>query len=299
MAILPFWVYAALHLYFAAAALAQATTTSTSPSTTTSATPSCTASPIATICDYPSPGSEFAVASDGRASCWNYCNAHQPCDFVIFVAGNPNTGTGTCWLYPGKTFDAKAGSTDCRNPSMFVYGKPECAGGTPTSSGDCAATASPSAIAEVCGYPTPGDCFYGCYASGSASNCLSLCAKADSCSYAVFNPRTESLSPHSSGTCWVYPNGTYNAQSATPCKGKPEQYVYNNVCPKPSSSSSSSSSAPSSPATSPAGTGVAGAAGSQQTGGQQNANSNSAPGSFLPYSSFAIGMTVLIWHGLR
>lgn len=56
---------------------------------------SCTANLITTLCDYKEPGSAFAVASSGKAMCWEYCNEHQPCNFVIFVAGNPYTGTGT------------------------------------------------------------------------------------------------------------------------------------------------------------------------------------------------------------
>jgi hypothetical protein len=225
---------AAISILRAPAILAQASHT-TVVSATTSATPTCTASLITSLCDYPSPGPEFAVAIESRASCWSYCSAHPPCDFVIFSAGNPSTGTGTCWLYPGKTFDASAGSSNCGNPSLSVYNKPVCVGGSPTS-GACAATASPSAVASVCGYPPPDDCFETCVASTSASSCLSQCAKAESCSYVVFNPRNPSNSPYASGTCWMYRNGTYDAGSVTTCSGKPEQFVYHNVCPKPTPS---------------------------------------------------------------
>lgn len=221
------WAFA---LSCAPAVFAQATTTTDASATTTSPEPSCTASLVTTLCDYPDP--ELAVASSGKEHCWGYCNKNQPCDFVIFRQGNPYTGTGTCWLYPGKTFDASAGSTSgCSNPYLSVYSKPTCSGGSPTTGG-CAATASPSAVAEVCNYPAPEDCFYTCYASSGAGNCLDICAKADSCAYAVFNPRTESLSPYSSGTCWVYTNGTFDPSAATTCSGKTEQYVYNNACPK-------------------------------------------------------------------
>ncbi|EHK20437.1 uncharacterized protein TRIVIDRAFT_209620 [Trichoderma virens Gv29-8] len=238
MKIIPFWVPVALIRFLPV--LAQTTPTPSSPA------PSCKASLVASLCSYPTPGLDFAVASDSRASCWDYCNAHPPCNFVIFAAGNPLTGTGTCWLYPGESFDVSAGSSDCANPYLSVYGQPVCPGsGTPTS-GNCAATATPTAVASVCGYPTPPDnCFSTCTASEGASDCLSQCAKADSCSYIVFNPHNPDNSPYSLGTCWMYPSGSYDAGAATTCSGPPEQFVYNNVCPKPSpSSSSASSSAP-------------------------------------------------------
>ncbi|KAL7958025.1 hypothetical protein V8C34DRAFT_284112 [Trichoderma compactum] len=236
MKITPFW--ASIALLRVLPVLAATTPTPTS----TSAASTCTASLVASLCDYPEPGPDFAVASDGRAFCWEYCNAHPPCSFVIFAEGNPYTGTGTCWLYPGENFDASAGSSDCGNPYLSVYGEPVCNGkGTPTSgSSGCAATATPSAIASVCGYPTPDDdCFSSCSASGGATDCLSQCAKADSCSYVVFNPHNPDNSPYASGTCWMYSNGTYDAGAATTCKGAPEQFVYKNPCPKPSHSSSS------------------------------------------------------------
>ncbi|EHK47255.1 uncharacterized protein TrAtP1_010087 [Trichoderma atroviride] len=235
MKMTPFW--ASIALLRVLPVLAQTTTTPTP--TATSAAPSCTASLVTSLCSYPTPGPDFAVASAGKASCWNYCNAHPPCSFVIFAAGNPYTGTGTCWVYPGESFDASAGSSDCANPYLSVYDQPVCRGGTPTS-GDCAATASPSAVASVCGYPTPpDDCFSTCSASEGASDCLSQCAKADSCSYVVFNPHNPDNSPYASGSCWMYSNGTYDAGAATTCSGPPEQFVYKNACPKPSPSSSS------------------------------------------------------------
>ncbi|KFZ00682.1 hypothetical protein V500_00968 [Pseudogymnoascus sp. VKM F-4518 (FW-2643)] len=251
MSTTPFWVSIALWVPQALAVLAESSATSAA------AAPSCTASLITSLCDYPSAGPEFSVASDGRPHCWGYCNDHPPCDFVIFAAGNPYTGTGSCLLYPGKTFDASKGSTDCGNPYLSVYSKPVCAGGSATTTaGACAATASPSAIASVCGYPTPGDCWDSCTASSGATNCLSQCAEADSCSYVVFNPHNPSNTPYSSGSCWMYPNGTFNAGSATPCSGSPEQFVYNNLCPKPSPSSSSLSSSGTARSS---GTGTAGA----------------------------------------
>ncbi|KAJ5195308.1 uncharacterized protein N7498_008746 [Penicillium cinerascens] len=236
----PFWASIALLVPRALATSPTSTSTST---TSTSAAPSCTASLIAKLCNYPEPQDDFAVASSGTADCWDYCNANPPCSFVIFVAGNPYTGTGTCWLYPGENYDASQGSSNCGNPYLSVFNKPVCSGGSATTtSGACAATATPSAITSVCGYPAPSDSFDNCYASSGASNCLSICAEADACSYAVFNTHNDDNSQYSSGTCWVYPNGTFNAASATTCSGDPYQFVYNNVCPKPSSSSSSLSS---------------------------------------------------------
>ncbi|CAL5867576.1 uncharacterized protein PFLUO_LOCUS1795 [Penicillium psychrofluorescens] len=229
----PFWASIAL-------LVPRALAISATPTTSTTTAPSCTASLITKLCSYPEPGDDFAVASGGTADCWDYCNANPPCSFVIFNAGNPYTGTGTCWLYPGETYNAAEGSSSCGNPNLSVYGKPVCSGGSATStSAACAATATPSAIASVCGYPPPSDCFDTCAASTGASNCLSICAKADSCSYVVFNPHNDDNSPYAPGTCWVYPNGTFNAASATTCSGDPEQFVYKNVCPKPSPSSAS------------------------------------------------------------
>lgn len=241
MKITPVWASIAL---FAPHALAiSATVTTSASATSTSTAPTCTASLIDTLCDYPEPDIAFAVAEDSRASCWDYCNDHQPCSFVIFYPQNPYLGDGSCWLYPGESYNASAASTDCSNPFLEVYNTPVCTGtATTTTTGGCAATATPTPIASVCDYPAPADdCWDDCYASSGAPNCLSLCAEADSCSYVVFNPRGGSTSPYASGTCWVYADGSYNASAAGTCSGDAEQFVYNNVCPKPSSSLSSSS----------------------------------------------------------
>lgn len=301
MKITPFW--ALIALTHAPAVLAQQYP---EPSPEVS---DCTASLLTTLCDYKSPGPEFAVASSGKAHCWEYCNDHQPCDFVIFVAGNPYTGTGTCWLYPGETFDESAGITGC--DYLSVYGKPDCgdADATPTA-GACEATASPSAVATVCGYPTPDDpCFYDCTASTSSSNCLSQCVEADSCSYAVFNPHNTSNSPHASGTCWIYPSGTFDPEQAQTCSGAPEQFVYENPCPKPpkpssSSPSSPSASSPSSSDSSPSPTGsgsprgaVAEAAMDDEDASDDDSN-GSAPMGVLLGGPLALGLAVLMWQGL-
>lgn len=288
----PFWVSIALLVPQALAALTESTTISATPTTSTATAPSCTASLITNLCDYPEPGPDFAVASDGRAFCWDYCNANPPCNFVIFVAGNPYTGTGTCWVYPGETFDASKGSSNCGNPYLSVYNKPVCAGGsTTTTTGACAATATPSAIASVCGYPTPpGNCWDDCTASTGAVDCLSQCAKAESCSYVVFNAANPDNSPYAPGSCWMYPNGTYNAGSATACSGAPKQFVYNNVCPK----SSPSSSALLSFATErSSGNGTAG-----NSTGSTTSSKNSAPASLSLANPLAIGVAILIWQAL-
>jgi hypothetical protein len=281
---------ASIALFHAPTVLAQSTGTLVASTPSTSATPSCTASLIASLCEYPSPGPEFAVASESRASCWVYCNAHQPCDFVIFAAGNPNTGTGTCWVYPGKSFDASAGNSNCGKPGLSVYSKPVCAGGSPTS-GACAATSSPSAVASVCGYPPPGNCFEGCVASESASSCLSQCAKSASCSYTVFNPRNPSNSPFASGTCWIYTNGTYNAGNVTTCTGAPEQFVYNNACPKPSPSTSSSLAPSATPTTN-------GTEDLSATTGSTTSSKNLAASGLPIPNSLAVGIVVSMWHML-
>ena len=265
--------------------------TTSATATTTSAAPSCKASLITKLCNYPEPGSNFAVASDGKASCWEYCNSHQPCSFVIFAAGNPYTGTGTCWLYPSETFDATKGDSDCGNPYLSVYGKPVCSTSNPTSSGACAATATPSAIASVCGYPTPpDDCFNSCSASEGASDCLSQCAKADSCSYVVFNPHNSDSSPYAPGTCWIYPNGTYNPASTTHCKGHPNQFVYENKCPKHTQTTSSHVASTTSP---PRSTDSA-SADADTTGDGENLAAARLPGGF----QLAIGVAAFILQAL-
>ncbi|CAG9955294.1 unnamed protein product [Clonostachys rosea f. rosea IK726] len=293
-----FWVSAALSLI--PAAFAQSTVTSAASSTTTSAAPSCTASLITKLCDYKDP--VIAAAIESKDSCLAYCDSHQPCSFAIFAAGNPYTGTGTCWIYPGESYDASAGtSTGCSNPYLSVYDKPVCAG-TPTSTaGACAATASPSAVASICGYSPPDTCSSTCVASSGATHCLSACAEADACTYAVFNPRNSKNSPYLSGTCWIYTSGTYDAGNATTCSGAPEQYVYTNPCPKPppSSSSSASSSATASASGSgtasgtPSGTGAASATQDSATD-KENSAAN-----VVPLTNFlALGLAVLVWQGL-
>ncbi|KAJ5359368.1 uncharacterized protein N7496_011781 [Penicillium cataractarum] len=266
---------------------------------------------MALLCDYPEPGADFEVAIESRASCWDYCNAHPPCNFVIFAAGNPTLGTGTCWLYPGETFDASKGSSNCSNPTLSVYNEPVYSGGSATTtSGASTATATPSAIASVCGYPAPSDCFYDCVASTGASSCLSECAKADSCSYVVFNAENSSDSPYASGTCWIYANGTFNAASATTCTGSPDQFVYNNLCPKPSTSSSSGSSSATGHSggtgttgtTSGSATSAATSSNGTETAGSTTAstttNKNSAPSGLSLPSPWAAGVAMLIWQAL-
>lgn len=262
-----------------------------SSTTTTSAAPSCTASLVTTLCDYPSPGSEFAVAEDSVNSCWAYCDSHPPCNFVIFSAGNPTMGSGTCWLYPGQSFDTNAGTAGCS--ALSVYDKPSCAGSATTTSGasSCTATASPSAIAEVCGYPTPPDnCFDSCTTSTGAADCLSQCAESG-CSFVVFNPHNDANSQYASGTCWIYPNGTYDASAGTACTGTVEQYVYENKCPKPSSSASAAQGSITGSVT----TGVGGDAGPIGTPSATGTNSESAAGiRYARAAGLAVGLPLLL-----
>ncbi|KAK7223939.1 hypothetical protein V2G26_011942 [Clonostachys chloroleuca] len=283
-----FWASAALSLI--PAAFAQSTVTSAASSTTTSA-PSCTASLITKLCDYKDP--VIAAAIESKDACLAYCDSHQPCSFAIFAAGNPYTGTGTCWVYPGESYDASAGtSTGCSNPYLSVYDKPVCAG-TPTSTaGSCAATASPSAVASICGYSPPDTCFSTCVASSGATHCLSACAEADACTYAVFNPHNSKNSPYLSGTCWIYTSGTYDAGNATTCSGAPEQYVYTNPCPKPSLSSSSASSATASASGSETASGTGAASATQDSATDKE---NSAAKVVSLTNSVALGLAMLLW----
>lgn len=300
MNVTPFWVSVNLLSLCALAVSAESVVVSSTSTTSTATAPSCTSSLIASLCSYPEPGPNFAVASDSRASCWDYCNAHPPCNFVIFLAGNPTTGTGTCWLYPGQNFEAAEGSSDCANPSLSVYSQPVCAGGNATTTtGVCAATATPSAIASVCGYPAPSDCFDDCSASTNASDCLSQCAKADSCSYVVFNPHNPDNSPYASGSCWMYPNGTFNAKSATACTSNPEQFAYNNSCPKPSASSPSLSSSAMGHSIGSTTTAVNSSNGTAAaSSSMESTTKHSASLRLSPTNMWTIGLAIFIWQAL-
>ncbi|KAF3018869.1 hypothetical protein E8E14_008240 [Neopestalotiopsis sp. 37M] len=265
---------AAVGLLQVQAVLAQTTTgtpSTTTSATTTSAEATCTASLITKLCDYEDPGI-WAVAEDSVAHCWEYCNNNPPCSFVIFYPGNPTTGSGTCWLYPGEDYDESLGSTSgCSSPYLQVYDKPTCTGGSTTTAA-CAATETPTAVAEVCDYPTPDDnCFSSCSASLGAVNCLSQCVEADACEYVVFNPNNDDNDPYASGSCWMYDSGSYNASAASICSGDPEQYVYENPCPKPSSSSATTASTATATGTDGTGTGTAVAAQSAASGTQTSA----------------------------
>jgi hypothetical protein len=170
--------------------------------------------------------------------------------------------------------------------------------GTPTLGG-CESTASPSAIAEVCGYPTPDDdCFYSCAASSGAADCLSQCAD-DNCAYAVFKVGSEGGSPYASGTCWKYPNGTYDASKAGRCSGSPEQFVYNNTCPRapvssPSSSSVSESGAKPIPTTVSTKNATAEEVTKVKTSGSERATAKSV----VLSASLTVGISFLIWWSL-
>lgn len=281
----PLWASLALYTPFALAqGLRQATGGAPAPtSTTTSTAPTstCTASLLTTLCDYPAPAPGTAVAASSKETCWEYCNAHQPCAFVVFARGNPTTGSGTCWLYPGEAFDASKGSTGC--DYLDVYDKPVCEGDASPTSGACAATATPSAVAEVCGYPEPEDkCFSSCAASEGAAECLSQCAESD-CAYAIFYTGEDGGSQYGSGTCWRYPDGTFDKSKAGTCTGKTEQYVYENKCPKKavasvSGATSASASASSSTSTSAAETGTAGSDAAKTDAANQGKDSTGESG---------------------
>lgn len=95
----------------------------------------------------------------------------------------------------------------------------------------------------------------------------------------------------------MYPRGAFRAGDAAECTGEPEQFVYDNKCPKPSSSSTASaseSSSSSSATDGSSGTGiVADAAVSTPTG------ENSASGLlFTGMNILAIGVAVCIWRAI-
>ncbi|ATY65781.1 hypothetical protein A9K55_001517 [Cordyceps militaris] len=209
--------------------------------TSTGSAPSCTASLITTLCDYPSPG-PYSAAIENKESCWRYCQEHGPCNFVIFAASGSPWGGGTCWTYPGLVFDASKGQpgSSCSFAYLSVFDKPTCTGVAPGPAdrvpSECsAAVATPSARAAVCGYPTPpDDCRSSCTASGGVSDCIAQCAlrAEEACTYAVFNPSDPAYLANSPGSCWMYPAGAYDAALGKTCSGDtPEQYVYDNPCP--------------------------------------------------------------------
>lgn len=275
--------------------------------TTTSNPQTCSAPLITRLCEYKEPDVEFAVAED-TPGCWEYCHNNPPCDFAIFKVGNPYTGQGTCWLYPGEQFDPSQGKADgCGDKLVYVYGKPQCSGGsgsgntsgggkpTPTSEYTCAATESPSAIASICGYPEPGgNCFDGCVASSGASDCLSICAKSESCDVVIFNPHNPDDSPYSDGSCWKLPK--YDPKLSKTCKGKPEQFVYENKCPKPphppSATKTSGSKATNAPGSS-GGSGGSNSGGSGNAGasGSAGATASGKPGAVTNNQSMASGLS--------
>lgn len=86
---------------------------------------------------------------------------------------------------------------------------------------------------SVCGYGPPDGCFEGCAASEGTSDFPSQCAKAESCSYVLFIPHNPSSSEYAWGTCWVYPNGTDDAEAGPPvaatlsslCSLRPSRYT--------------------------------------------------------------------------
>ncbi|KAH7028027.1 uncharacterized protein B0I36DRAFT_246458 [Microdochium trichocladiopsis] len=292
------------------------------PSTTTTSASSCTAPLIAELCDYPPPENAgyFAIAASGPSTCWEHCAKNAPCNFSVFLLNNPYTGTGTCWMYPGQSYNPAAGQADgCTRKSLSVYGQPTCSdpeqpiGGTNTAPPACAATASPSPVAKICDYPPPPDgCFNSCAASASSAACLSQCAQSDSCAFAIFNPGNEPLDPNYSGNCWMYPEGAvFDPKLAGTCKGdKPEQYVYQNTCPKivkPSPSSSSEgggggAAGGASPTPGPSGTGgdvsggAAAAAGASSAPAPEKAAANGLAQASA--GSVVLGAALLLWQAL-
>ena len=92
----------------------------------------------------------------------------------------------------------------------------------------------------------------------------------------------------------MYSNGTFDAGSASECSGDPEQFVYENPCPKPSASASSSSSPSSSSATDGSGdTAVAASAAESSPTGE---NSASRGFSITGMNILAMAVAVLVWR---
>ncbi|KAJ6781193.1 hypothetical protein PWT90_05970 [Aphanocladium album] len=283
----------------------------------------CTANLLATLCDYPSSGSAFNVASGSPEHCWRYCYEHGQCNFAVFVKQNPFADTGgSCSIYPGRVFDKTLGEdgATCSHPLTYVYDAPKCEGVPTPSDGVpsacAAAVGTPSAVAEVCNYPAPSKtCFSECALASGASHCLSMCAKAEKCSYVVFYANNEAQSPFASGNCWMYPEGSYDSAKAGKCDGKPNQFVYKNTCPPPPPKSTSTDSSPSATATGGGGSG-GGSSGSKSEDGSSQGTAtksagasgtgaasatktpNAAPTALAVNGGLAMGAALLLFNGI-
>jgi cobalamin biosynthesis Mg chelatase CobN len=101
----------------------------------------------------------------------------------------------------------------------------------------------------------------------------------------------------------MYPDGTYDATKAGTCSGAPEQFVYENPCPKPKPSSSSSpegsasgSGDASGDASQPSasGSGTDDAKSEQVSADQAAATSITKSEGAAPSSGFSVGVLLLV-----
>lgn len=96
----------------------------------------------------------------------------------------------------------------------------------------------------------------------------------------------------------MYSNGTFDAGSASECSGDPEQFVYENPCPKPSAAASASASSSSSPSSSSAtdGSGDTAVAASAAESSPTGENSASRGFSITGMHILAMAVAVLVWQ---
>ncbi|KAH7303174.1 hypothetical protein B0I35DRAFT_447084 [Stachybotrys elegans] len=231
-------------------ASAGSSTTSSRSSTTSSASPTtssavstapaerhCQAELLAERCMYDMPDQEDLIVSDFDF-CMAYCHRSSDCNYFIWTGDMTLSGVHQCWLYPGEEYDERSGSIG--SCGEFVYDKPHTCEGYPAED-YCAVPADLDelVIADmVCGYPAPDDCGDNCQVTTDARKCLDLCADADECNYAVFNPSSASGLLEDSGDCWIYSNGTYDNTLVEMCGSNISQYIFKNPCitlPDPSS----------------------------------------------------------------
>ncbi|KAF3929214.1 hypothetical protein AA313_de0204069 [Arthrobotrys entomopaga] len=215
-------------------------------SVATTASCSPTATLIDSLCDYPVPPNTFvnAVASDGPEYCWQACQEHPTCNFVIYRQGDLSlpgiSGPGTCWLYPNIKYAPKK-AKKCKGteqPFLFVYDAPTCAPPPPPKPTCSALTAH--LAHSLCDYPVPPNPPMNAVATDGPEFCWQACFDHPVCNFVIFRKGIPTLPGISGpGTCWLYPSLSYDPSKGTKCTGTdvPSLFVYNTpVCaaPKPS-----------------------------------------------------------------
>ncbi|KAK6523101.1 hypothetical protein TWF694_005999 [Orbilia ellipsospora] len=209
---------------------------SSATSSTIATTSSCrpTATPIASLCDYPGPPDPWinAVATDGPEFCWQACWDHPTCNFVIYRKAYDEIpgikGPGNCWLYPNIKYAPTKGKecTKDKTPKIFVYNTPTC---KPL----CYPTAD-TLIDNICGYGEPEKKENIIVAKGPET-CWKACGDDQDCDFVIFTKGRTILGVEEPSYCWIYQSDVYIHERATGCAGSrspPPMFVYNKQCDK-------------------------------------------------------------------